>query len=113
MTILFKRSAFSHKTNRTSLTQSPALPSLLYGRVNSLMYVLESKCSRLPLLAITTTMFTFIIVVSMLAFVVILINTNICKQVCSLHCFVSVAFVYNFNVKRHKTKHQSLGLSFS
>ena len=37
-------------------------------------------------------------------FVVILSNTIICKQVCVLHCFVFVAFVYNFIVKQCKRK---------
>ena len=37
----------------------------------------------------------------MLVFVVILSNTMICKQ---CHCFVFVAFVYNFNVKQCKSK---------
>ena len=36
----------------------------------------------------------------MLVFFVILI----CKQYCLLDCFVFVGFVYNFNVKRYKSK---------
>ena len=30
--------------------------------------------------------------------------TIICKQVCTLHCFVLVVFLYNFIVKHYKTK---------
>ena len=40
----------------------------------------------------------------MLVFVVILSCSIIFKQVCLLHCFVFVDFVYNFNVKRCKSK---------
>ena len=40
----------------------------------------------------------------MSVFVVILSSTIICKQFCLLHCCVFVAFVYNFNVKRCKSK---------
>ena len=42
--ILFKRTASLHKTDWTSLLQSPALPCLLYCKVNSLMNVVEGKC---------------------------------------------------------------------
>ena len=42
----------------------------------------------------------------MLLFVVILSSTIICILVCLLHCFVFVAFVYNSNVKRCKSKTQ-------
>ena len=37
-------------------------------------------------------------------FVVILSSTIICKQVCLLHCFVFVAYIYNLNVQRCKSK---------
>ena len=61
-------------------------------------------------------MFTFILVVFvvvflltcvpffMLMFVVVVSSTIICKQVCVLHCFVFLAVVYKFNVKRYKGK---------
>ena len=70
----------------------------------------------LLLLRCLCILFTFILVVSfmdfcllvyhffMLVFVIILCSTIICKQVCSLHSYVFVAFVYNFNVNRCRSK---------
>ena len=57
--------------------------------------------------------FTFIIVVLlvyyclpffMLICVVIVSSTIACKQVCLLHCFGFVGFIYNFNIKRYESK---------
>ena len=39
-----------------------------------------------------------------MVFIVILSIMNICKQVCLLQCFVFVTCIYNFNVKRCKSK---------
>ena len=42
---------------------------------------------------------------------IVLSSAIICKQVCLLHCFIFVTFVYNYNCKTMlKTKHYDLGL---
>ena len=117
---LFRRTASSHKADKTSLTHLPALLCLLYDTVNSLMNVLEGKCSWLRLQEISTNvnnvvyinscsvvcvfLFTCLLFFFILVFVVILSSKIICKQGCLLHYFVFVDFVYNFHVKLRKCK---------
>ena len=128
---LFTHTAISHKPHWTSLTQPPVFPYLLYGSVNSLIKFPEGECSCFRLLEIAINvsivvythycclfiLFTFILIVLLLyflfacllfflmvVFLVILNSTIICKQDCLLHCFVFVAFVYNFSVKGCKNK---------
>ena len=99
-----------------------------YIFVYLLMNVLESQCSWLCLHEIFTNVnivvslflfvyfvyiyscsvcwyiFVYLYIIFMLLFVAILSSAIICKQVCLRHCFVVVAFAYNFKMKRCKTK---------
>ena len=97
----------------------PALPCLLYGSVYF------DECSWLRLLEISInvnhdfyTHFTYIVYiyiivyiyycrvvcVFLLPFVMLVFVVILSKQVCLLHCFIFVAFVYNFIVERCKSK---------
>ena len=94
------------------LTHSPALPCLLYGKVNFLVNVFEGGHSWILLLETLLLTYTFAVLLVyfclpvyhlfMMVFVVILKSTLVCKQVCLQHCFVFVVFVYNFDAKRSK-----------
>ena len=101
------------------LTPLPALPCLLYGRVNSLMNDLEIRCSWIRLLEISINvnmvvpllfayLFAFFVVPFFLfvylpfcTFLLVLL-VYFCLVVCHVNkfiVFVFVAFVYHINIK--------------